>query len=164
MIGEGRRSCGWAREGKGDGRGSSIRGRRGRWTGMWSSNTSATALPFATPPGGRVCGGWPWCTQHTVHCTLAHHDRVLVKTPSRCAQRAVSQAASRVQRARWCSRTRESRRRTSWSGSEAGSSRAVRSARGLRNCALKSCLPCELRGGQANANVLFCPATGMLVQ
>lgn len=48
MIGEGRRSCGWAREGKGDGRGSSIRGRRGLLTGM-SANKVSHGLPLATP-------------------------------------------------------------------------------------------------------------------
>jgi hypothetical protein len=56
MIGEGRRSCGWAREGKGDGRGSSIRGRRGLRTGM-SANEVSHRRVFRDGPaaGGAAC-------------------------------------------------------------------------------------------------------------
>lgn len=56
MIGEGRRSCGWAREGKGDGRGSSIRGRRGLPTGMPANNRPAMACLLQRPSSwGRAC-------------------------------------------------------------------------------------------------------------
>ena len=80
MIGEGRRSCGWAREGKGDGRGSSIRGRRGLLTGMSANNRSAMGASFATPQllSAGVCCARPWCTSPSgeIGCALCEFSTV----------------------------------------------------------------------------------------